>query len=163
MSTENVRFNERVYMDIMHIEDKPVLQLFDKATQFSAAQFLKNASTNAIWEFIIQCWSSVCMGLLDTFIVDSGSQFRKTYANIAAVSLVKAQRTGVEAHSSLNIGERKHQPLIQTFRKLRIDHPKISIYLLHYIAVKTLNDTMGPDGVVPSGLVLWRLPECAVV
>lgn len=68
------------------------------------------------------------------------------------------KQTGVEAHSSLNIGERLHQTLRQAFRKLRLDHPKIGIRLLLSVAVKALNDTIGPDGVVPSALLFGEYP-----
>lgn len=47
------------------------------------ANQLKNVSTDAIWESIIQCRSSVYMGLPHTFIVDSGLQFRQTFADIS--------------------------------------------------------------------------------
>ena len=45
---EEVRFNERVLMDIMYIGSRPVLHVVDEATRFSAARFLPDAQTETI-------------------------------------------------------------------------------------------------------------------
>lgn len=154
MGTEDVRFNQRFYMDIISLDGIPVLHLVDEATHFSSARSRKNT-----WENIIDCWSIVYTGLTHTFIVDPRSRFRDTFDYIAAFSNVYVNQAGVEAHSRMNLGEGLHQPLRLTYRKLRLDHPKISIQLLLIIAVKALNDTIGPDGVVSSALVFGDYPS----
>ena len=45
---ENVRFNERLLMDIMYIDGKPLLHIVDEGTNFSAARFLPDISTKTI-------------------------------------------------------------------------------------------------------------------
>lgn len=85
---------------------------------------------------------AVYTGLLHIFIVQPGSQFRNTFAAIAASNSVDVQKTGVDAHSSLNIGERLENGS--------------SIGLMHhllFIAVNALIETLGPNGVVLSALV----------
>ena len=57
--TENVRFNERIMMDIMYIDRKPVLHIVDEATKFSAARFLSTVSTESIWSAILGCRASI--------------------------------------------------------------------------------------------------------
>ena len=53
-------------------------------------------------------------GLPNRMLVDQGSAFGKSFISLGAISNVEVDRTGVEAHLSLGIGERYHQPLRQT-------------------------------------------------
>ena len=72
---------------------------------------------------------------------------------------VNIRRTGIEAHSSLGIGERYHSPLRNTYTKLKTDHPKATRSLLLRMAIKAMNDTLGPEGIVPSALVFGEFPS----
>ena len=60
---ENIQFNARAYINIMYLDGKPALHIVDEATRFSAARFLSKISTDAVWEALILCWSSVYAGL----------------------------------------------------------------------------------------------------
>ena len=66
-------------------------------------------------------------------------------------------RTGIEAHSSLGVGERCHQLLRQTYRKIMVDHPTADSETSFAFSVKAMNDTHGPEGLVPSALVFGEL------
>ena len=103
---ENVRFNARALIDIMYLDGKPALHIVDEVTRFSAARFLAKMSTEAVQEAIVLCWSSVYTGLPDNIIVDEGSQFRKLFAELAVLHDVNLEKSGVESHNSLGIGER---------------------------------------------------------
>lgn len=46
MVTGEVRFNQRIYMDIMNLDGNPVRHLINEATLFSAVRFLQKISTN---------------------------------------------------------------------------------------------------------------------
>ncbi len=72
-------------------------------------------------------------------MVDQGS------ASIVESSNVGLERTGVEPHSSLGMGERYHQPLRNTFRKLELMYPSQDKSLLLQCAVKGMNDTLGSE------------------
>ena len=156
---ENVKFNERIYMDIMYIDGKPVLHIVDEGTHFSAAAFLPDVSTKTIWTTILECWAAIYTGLPHKILVDQGSQFGELFVSIGAASKVQVDRTGIEAHSSLGIGERYHQPLRNTYRKLKIDFANVAPQLLLAMSVKALNDTLGPEGLVPSALVFGEYPS----
>ena len=54
-------------------------------------------------------------------MTDQGSQFRKTFVDIVAISDVEIQRTGIESRHNLNIGERYHSSLRNTYIKLKSD------------------------------------------
>ena len=91
--------------------------------------------------------------------MDQGLSFGDLFISISAHSNVEVQRTGVEAHSSLGIGEIYHHPLRITYRKLEIDYPSIEKSILLSIAVKAMNDSLGPEGLVPSALVFGEYPS----
>ena len=156
---ENVRFNERLLIDIMYLEGKAVLHIVDEGTRFSAARFVSDVSTMTIWKTVITCWATIYTGLPRKILVDQGSQFSDLFISLGAVSNVEVRLTGIESHNSLGIGERYHQPLRNTFRKLRIAYPDKEREPLLCFAVKALNDTLEPDGIVPSALVFGEFPS----
>eukprot|EP00171_Calliarthron_tuberculosum_P000830 IDg830t1 len=96
--------------------------------------------------------------ITNRMLVDQGSALGKgeSFASIATRSNVQVDSTGIEAQSSLGICERYHQPLRNTFRKMRIDFPRAPKELLLQLSVKAMNDTLGPEGIVPSLLVFDR-------
>lgn len=98
---ENVRFNERIPLDIVYIDGKPVLHIVDEVTHFSAAQFRSDVSTKTIWATILKFWAPIYTGLPNRMLVNQGSAFRPLFIIIGAVSNVQVNRTWIEAHSSL--------------------------------------------------------------
>lgn len=65
--------------------------------------------------------------------------------------------SGIEDNHSIDVGERYHVPLGRVFNGIRIDNTGLSDDLTLRFAVKSVNDTMGPDGLDPSLLVYGRL------
>ncbi len=59
---EDVRFNERVFIDIIYIDVSPVLHMVDEGTRFNAASFLSNASTSAVCSAMLKCWATLYTG-----------------------------------------------------------------------------------------------------
>ena len=92
-------------------------------------------------------------------MVDEGSQFRNTFAELTAIHDVQLEKSGIQSHNSLGIGERHHKPLRDTYRKLKFDHPKMQRQVLVALAIKAVNDTLGPEGIVPSALVFGEFPS----
>ena len=137
----------------MYLEGKPVLHIVDEGTRFSAARFVSDVSTMTIWKTILTCSATIYTGLPRKILVDQGSQFGDLFISLGAVSNVEARRTGIESHNSLGLSERYHQPLRNTFRKVRIAYTDKARKTLLSFAVKALNDTLRPDGLVPSALV----------
>ena len=143
----------------MYLDGRPVLLIVDESTKFSAARFLTKMTTDAVWEAIVMCWSSVYTGLPQCIVVDEGAQFRQVFAELTALHDIKLEKSGVEAHNSLGVGERYRKPLRDTFLKLKVDHPAMQRQLLLALAVKAMNDTLGPEGHVPSSLVFGEFPS----
>ena len=143
----------------MYLDGRPVLHIVDGARRFSAAGFLTKVNTESIWEAIIMCWSSVYTGLPHCVRVDEGSQFRKIFAELSAIHDVQVKRSGVQSHHSLGVGERYHKQLRDTYLKLRLDYPKVQRQVLRALVFKATNDTLGPEGIVPSALVFREFPS----
>lgn len=161
IGAENVRFNERIMMDIMYIGNAPILHIVDEATRFSAARFLPKVSSDCIWRVLLECWATIYTGLPNRILTDEGSQFGEKFIHLAKLSNVEVNRTGVEAHSNLGIGERYHEPLRTTFRKIMSADPTRNMHTALACAVKAMNDTLGPEGLVPSALVFGEFPHLA--
>ena len=91
-------------------------------------------------------------------LVDQGSALGPLFISIGAMSNVDVQRTGIGAHSSLEIGERYHLPLWQTYRKKMTAHPTSELDVILALSVKEMNNTLGPEGLVPTALVFGEYP-----
>ena len=92
-------------------------------------------------------------------MIDYGSQFRKVFAKLTTLQDINRDKSGIQAHNSLGIGEKYHKPLRDTYRKLKIDFPKMSRQLLLALSIKAMNDTLGPEGIMPSTLVFGEFPS----
>ena len=146
-------------LDVMYIDGKRVLHIVDKGTHFSAAQFLSDVSTKTIWKIILHCWATIYTGLPNRVLVDQGSTFGPLFIYSRVVSNVGVARTGIEAHSSLGLGEGYHQPLRQTYRKIMVEYPSSDPPLVLALYVKAMNDTLGPEDLVPSTIVFREFPR----
>ena len=159
LGADELRFNERIMMDIMFIDGDAVLHIVDKATRFSAASYLPGNSTKTVWETILKCWASIYTGLPNRILTDRGSQFKDKFIDLARKSDVDVISTGIEAHASLGLCERYHEPLRTTVRKIKIAHPNAKKDVVLACAAKAMNDSLGPEGLVPSALVFGEFPR----
>jgi hypothetical protein len=83
---------------------------------------------------------------------------RKELSDMAGIRL---QLSGIESHNSIGIDERYNAPLRYICTKIRMDYPELDSNLVLRLSIKAMNDTMGPEGLVPSLLVfgvLQRVP-----
>jgi hypothetical protein len=158
------RFAEEIALDLQHIDGVPFLQVVDLTTGFGAAQWLQGAMVEAVWETFLECWATVYIGYPNTTRTDAGSIFvSPKWKRFTDLSKIKLVQSGVEAHNSLGIGERKHDPLRRVYHKVRKDFPRMSLELALRLAVKAMNDTMGPNGLVPSLLVFGMIPRFPII
>ena len=65
----------------------------------------------------------------------------------------------VEAHNSIGIVERYHAPVRRALKIIRQELPDISKESALQMAFKAINDTAGPDGIVPTLLVFGAYPR----
>lgn len=56
----NVRFNERIPLDIMYIDGRPILHTLYEGTKFMAAQFFPDVFTKTVWRKLLNSWAMTC-------------------------------------------------------------------------------------------------------
>ena len=61
--------------------------------------------------------------------------------------------TGVESSNSMGVGERYHDSLRRIYNRVLASHPGHTKEVILALANKGMNDTLGPEGLVPSLLV----------
>lgn len=96
--------------------------------------------------------------------VDQGSAFTSVkWTRLCDKVGVTVQESGIEHHNALGSGERYHDPLRRIFIKIRHESPSVKPKLDLRIALKAMNDTMGPEGLVPTLLVFGCLPKLPTI
>ena len=96
MGSENLRFNETLFIDVVYIDNRPVLHLVDSATHFIAARFLADMTVKTVWCTIFECWASIYTGLPNRIRVDAGSNFGESFVNAILRDLAKKTSTRFE-------------------------------------------------------------------
>ena len=162
---DTIDFNHSIYVDILYIDGHPVLHIVDEATRFQAARWLQNISAQHTWDMLRLMWIDTYIGPPDNIIHDAGTNFTskefRQHANSLAI-ITKA--IPVEAHWSIGIVERYHPILKRAYAVIVDQLPDFSKTaqgreLALQMAVKAVNDTAGPDGLVPTLLVFGAYPK----
>lgn len=153
-------FNHELEIDPVWLKGKPTLHVVDTHTHFSSAMFIPSKTSEAIWNKFIHCWAATYIGCPDIIRLDQESVFMsKEFASAAKSAGNTLQVSGVESHNAIGPGERYRAPLRRIYNKILEDHPDLDPKIALQLSVKSMNDTMGPDGLVPSLLVFGQLPR----
>jgi hypothetical protein len=158
---DNMHFNYEIVIDVVRIGGKDVLHVIDSDTSFQAAVFLKSLSARDTWDALCKCWINTYQGPPDYIVHDPGTNFAsEEFRNRAKVVGVECRQMPVEAHWAVGKVERAHAPLRRTYEilKAEIGYCTDDDSLLQ-MAVKALNDTAGPNGLVPTLLVFGSYPR----
>jgi hypothetical protein len=75
LKNDDIDFNHSVFVDIMYIDNNPLLHIVDEATRFQAARWLQNISAKHTWDILRLCWIDVYVGPPDLLIHDAGKNF----------------------------------------------------------------------------------------
>ena len=163
-------FGQELSIDLMWIDGKALLHVVDTATRFSNATFLDSSDQNygqsveGIWLAFLECWCSMYTGYPDRLRTDAGSVFTSPrWKEIAKMAGIELRLSGIEAHNSLGIGERYHEPLRRIYRKVKHDHPNLMPKTILRLSLKAMNDTMGENGLVPSLLTFGVIPRFPIL
>jgi hypothetical protein len=156
---DDMDFNYEVVIDIMYIGSKPMLHVVDTATAFQAARFLKDISTKTVWDALRLCWIDVYLGPPDVIAHDAGKQLASTeFRQNARAMAIEVKEVPVEAHNSIGKVERYHAPLRRAYEIISEEVDATPEAILQ-MAVKAVNDTAGPNGLVPTLLVFGAYPR----
>lgn len=159
---DDPRFNHSVLADIMYVETPatPVLHVIDEATHFQAARFLPDVSAASVWDALRMCWIDSYVGPPDLLTHDAGTQFTSPeFVAKAKAMNIETKCVPVESHHSIGVIERYHAPLRRAYDIIREELPSTNKHLGLQMAVKAVNDTAGPDGLVPTLLVFGTYPK----
>lgn len=163
MPADECVFNRMVSLDIMSLESSSVLHVVDRDTRFSAACFLPGESANQVWRCFLNIWVSTYIGFPDCVQVDQGPQFKShEFRSMLSSAGILVQPSGVESHNALGNGERYHAYLRQVFKKIRDEVTSLDKHDTLRLAIKAVNDTAGPNGLVPTLLVFGVLPRLPI-
>ena len=161
LGPDDLKFNSIVAIDFMYLSGKPVLHAVDEATHFTAALFLRSMSSEDVWKALVKCWSDVYLGPPDFLRVDQGSNFVSNYFRTASSSDgIELLEAPIESPSTMSHVERYHAPLRASYEKLRMSTNCSDSELLQ-MAVRCVNQTVGPEGLCPALLVFGCLPRPA--
>lgn len=131
-------------------------------TKFGAARFVSSEATKDIWRTFIDIWVSTHVGNPDGVPFNRGPQFANTlWKGLLHNHDIKAHLSGVESHNSLGFKERYQGFLLAVYLKAREDDADIDKEHSMSLVLKSVNDTAGPNGLVPTLLVfgtISRLP-----
>jgi hypothetical protein len=96
-----------VIVDVMYIDQKPVLHVVDDATSFQAARFLTDMKATTTWDTLWAMWINMYVGPLDLIATDASKNFiGKEFVNNATLLSIEVKEVLVEAHNSIGKVER---------------------------------------------------------
>jgi hypothetical protein len=159
---EDPVFNYCILVDVMYIDGDPLLHIIDEATRYQAARWLQNLSAKHTWDTLRNCWVDTYLGPPDYITHDAGTNFAsKEFRQYAASMGITARSVPVEAHWSVGMIERAHPVLRRAYEIIteELKNETISKHFILQMAVKAVNDTAGPDGLVPTLLVFGAYPR----
>ena len=164
-SDEDFIFNHEVITDVFYVQSRPVLHAIDSATSFQAARFLKDQTTKTTWNTLRECWIDTYLGPPDMIRHDAGKNFTSSEFRAKANSMgITVKEVPVEAHNSIGKVERYHAPLRRAFDIIWSEcHTIMTADQTLQAAVKAVNDTAGPNGLVPTLLVFGAYPRLTEV
>jgi hypothetical protein len=157
---DDISFNYSIIVDIFYISGKPVLYVVDEGTRYQAGRWLQNISVIYTWDVLKQYWIDNYLGPPDQIVADAGKQFTsKEFAQLANTMGTKVKIVPVEAHNSVGIVECYHGPIRCAYLIITAEVDGINKDTVLQMAFKAINDSAGPDGIVPTLLVYGALPR----
>lgn len=158
---EDCEFNYEIMVDIMYLNNRPVLHVVDVAIAFQAGRFLPSISAKETWEALRFLWIDTYQGPPDIVTHDAGTNFASfEFRNEAKMLGIACKQIPIEAHWSIGKLERYHAPLRGAYEILNPElNSIVSQDAILQMALKAINDTAGPDGLVPTLLVFGSYPR----
>lgn len=147
---ENIILNREISMEIMWLNLNPLLHIVSVENE----SFINEKSSYDLWNDLIDCWVSVYNGFPDAIRFDRESSFAsaKCRENTKDVE-IKLQLSGNNEKKSIVNGEIYHYPLRIILDIVIIEEQHIHDRIVSIMAIKSINDTKGRNGVVTSLLV----------
>ncbi|KAA8491399.1 hypothetical protein FVE85_7820 [Porphyridium purpureum] len=147
----------------MYLDSKPVLHAVCNGTKFNAAWFIKEGETaQNIFSLFFRGWISI-FGAPHRVTVDKQTNFASAdFSVLLLAECAIVDSIAVDAHWSQGIVERHHEPLRRTYLRVRQEYDCLGEDNCLAIAVRAVNVTTGPEGLIPSLLVFGTIPRLAL-
>ena len=117
-------------------------------------------SARNAWDTLRLCWIDVYLGPPDQIVHDAGKNFSSAeFRQQTKAMAIEVKEVPVEAHNSVGKVERYHAPLRRAYEIISSELEDASEELILQMAVKAVNDSAGPDGLVPTLLVFGAYPR----
>jgi hypothetical protein len=160
---DNRHFNYEILVDVMYLGNRPVLHVVDASTAFQGAKFLSAISAKETWQALRMLWIDTYQGPPDILTHDADTNFASAeFRAEAKIMGVTCKQVPTEAHWSIGKTERYHAPLRRAWDILS-GYSELASTMsdgaILQMAVKAVNDTAGPDGLVPTLLVFGAYPR----
>ncbi|KAI0996311.1 hypothetical protein K3495_g11869 [Podosphaera aphanis] len=165
LTNKDVPFNHTVYVDVMYLEDGPAVHLIDAGTNLGSADFLtgpKKEGAISTCNSIERCWNNVYIGPPENLIHDAGKNFASAeFRATASGWKTRVVEVPIEAHNSIGKVEQAHKDLRRAYTifKQQFSGQNVDRHSILKMAVKALNDSAGPDGLVPSLCAFGAYPR----
>ena len=159
---DDIIFNHTIYVDVMYINSSPVLHAVDEATKYQAARWLENMTAQQTWDMLRLCWIDTYLGPPDLIVHDAGTNFTASeFKQNAHAMHIRTKGVPTEAAQSMGIVERYHAPLRRAYEVISEELKGVTSnrVIILQMAVKAVNDTAGPNGLVPTLLVFGAYPR----
>lgn len=152
-------------IDILKLDGKNTLHAVDEATAYQSGRFLSDMSARSVWNAFRACWIDVYLGPPDFVAHDAGTNLVSTEFRQNAKSMgIQIHEAPVEAHHSIGKVERYHVPLRRAYDIICIElkGQEVSAEEKLQMALKALNDSIGPHGLIPTLLVYGAYPRMTI-
>ena len=145
----------------MYLDRKPVLHVVDAATGFQAARFIRNMSAKKTWDVLKECWIDTYLGPPDIITYDAGTNFNSTkFRNEVRLIKITYHQIPIKVYWSINKVKEYYGFIRKAYKiiikKLSNASPKL---LRLQIAIKVINNTANPNGLVPTLLIFKAYPK----
>jgi hypothetical protein len=161
--TDDVDFNASVLLDIFWIpktQGKPVIHVLDEATNYQAGRFLKDMTSKHVWDSFRMCWIDSYQGPPNQVTVDASKNLvSKEFKDNATAVGTRLKIVPVEAHHSIGKLERYHTIIRKAYNCITTEIPGLDREMALQMSFKATNDSVGPDGLVPTLLVYGAYPR----
>jgi hypothetical protein len=108
------------------------------------------------------CWINTYLGPLDHIVSNTRKNFvSKKFKEYINTIGIRTKAMPVKAHNSVGIVEQYHSLLQQIYQIIRVKLPRVDKDVILQIAFKALNNTAGPDRLVPT-LLVFKAYLCMV-
>jgi hypothetical protein len=106
------------------------------------------------------CWIDTYIGPPELITHDAGKNFiSREFRQYAQSLAITTKSVPVEAHWSVGLVERAHPILRRAYKIITKECSGITKEMALQMAVKAINDTAGPNGLVPTLLVFGAYPR----